>query len=194
MDKPEDHGGGDVNNPFCQYCTDAQGNLLPKDQVRAKMIQFYIQKQNKTQAEAEKLTDQLMEMMPAWKGKAEEAPSSAIPAKPAVTPEPMVSPPEPAPVKSEPEPTATAGPSVTSEPTITPTPAEPAAEPVTGEGKPSILSKEEDLSGESAEPAESTKTGAGGDFEPKKSAPPAEETEETGSPTDETGSSTGGGI
>ncbi|NIT04623.1 hypothetical protein GTO10_07070, partial [Candidatus Saccharibacteria bacterium] len=45
MDKPEDHGGGDANNPHCKYCTDPTGNLLPREQVRNKMIQFYVQKQ-----------------------------------------------------------------------------------------------------------------------------------------------------
>lgn len=114
MDKPEDHGGGDVNNPFCKYCTDEKGNLLPREQVRAKMIQFYIQKQSKTQEEAEKLTDQLMAEMPAWKGEGggvvpEEKP---VPAEPIPTPEPLTPQPKP-----------------TTEPTIEPSAPEPTAEP-----------------------------------------------------------------
>lgn len=101
MDKPEDHGGGDVNNPFCKYCTDEQGNLMPREQVRAKMIQFYIQKQGKTQEEAEKATDQLMAAMPAWKGEGvveepkpeetTEPPPGSTPG-PAETPEPISEP------------------------------------------------------------------------------------------------------
>lgn len=88
MDKPEDHGGGDVNSSFCKYCTDEKGNLLPREQVRAKMIQFYVQKQSKTQEEAEKLTDQLMGSMPAWKG---EGTGVSTPVKPVEGPEPSIS-------------------------------------------------------------------------------------------------------
>lgn len=109
MDKPEDHGGGDVNNQFCKYCTDEQGNLLPRDQVRAKMIQFFIQKQGKTQPEAETATDQLMGTMPAWKG--EEA-GTAAPAEPTIpTPEPTVeAAPEPTPTEQQAQPTESAKP------------------------------------------------------------------------------------
>jgi len=119
MDKPEDHGGGDVNNPFCQYCTDEKGNLMPRDQVRAKMIQFHIQKQGKTQEEAEKLTDQLMGTMPAWKG---EGAGAAAPAEP-TTPEPTAGAAVPEPTVSEP----TKGAAV---PGVTPEPSEPTTEPV----------------------------------------------------------------
>lgn len=128
MDKPEDHGGGDVNNPFCKYCTDEQGNLMPREQVRAKMIQFYIQKQGKTQEEAEKLTDQLMGTMPAWKG---EGVGAAAPAEP-TTPEPPVPGSAPGPTPT-PEPTTEPAPKpLAPEPTTPPVqptePAEPAAE------------------------------------------------------------------
>lgn len=130
MDKPENHGGGDVNNPFCQYCTDEQGNLLPRDQVRAKMIQFYIQKQGKTQEEAERATDQLMGAMPAWKGEGVEAVAPSEPTVPLAEeprPEETVEPPP----GSAPGPTPTEEPTV-SEPTkgaavpgVTPEPSEP---------------------------------------------------------------------
>ncbi|OGV89900.1 hypothetical protein A2Z41_00850 [Microgenomates group bacterium RBG_19FT_COMBO_39_10] len=120
MDKPEDHGGGDANSPFCKYCTDAQGNLLPKDQVRTKMVQFYVQKQGKTQEEAEKLTDQLMSNMPAWKGEAggmvagapeptsssadepSSAPISEMPLETPSTPQPTESPASSPPAGEEP--------------------------------------------------------------------------------------------
>lgn len=113
MDKPEDHGGGDVNNPFCKYCTDEQGNLMPREQVRAKMIQFYIEKQGKPQEEAEKLTDQLMGTMPAWKG---EGVGAATPTEPATPPAP------------EPEPVIEAAPEPTTPPVQPTEPSEPAAE------------------------------------------------------------------
>lgn len=106
MDKPEDHGGGNPQNQFCKYCTDEQGNLMPREQVRAKMIQFYIQKQGKTQEEAEKLTDQLMGTMPAWKG---EGVTAAAPTEPTTPPAP-----KPEPAKSEPPaPSSAPGPTAT---------------------------------------------------------------------------------
>jgi len=128
MDKPEDHGGGDVNNPFCQYCTDEKGNLMPRDQVRAKMIQFHIQKQGKTQEEAEKLTDQLMGTMPAWKG---EGIVAAAPTEPTTPPaaepdEKPVEPSVPTPELTTPEPT----------PTTEPTPEPSVPEPTTTEETP----------------------------------------------------------
>lgn len=114
MDKPEDHGSSDANNPFCKYCTDEQGNLMPREQVRTKMIQFFIQKQGKTQEEAEKATDQLMGAMPAWKG--EEA--AAEPTTPA-----------PEPTKPEPPASGSPTPEPITEPTAPPTqPTEPTTE------------------------------------------------------------------
>ena len=127
MDKPEDHGGGDVSNAFCKYCTDEQGKLLPRDQVRAKMIQFHIQKQGKTQEEAEKLTDQLMGTMPAWKGGEEGA---AAPTEPAATPEPIEPKPEPVPEPaSAPEPLSSSAPGPTETPEPAPEPSVPEETP-----------------------------------------------------------------
>ena len=125
LDKPEDHGGGDVNNPFCKYCTDERGKLLPKDQVRAKMVQFYIEKQKKTQEEAEKLTDQLMEAMPAWK---DEGVGAAAPAEPA-TPPPVEEPSGGPPSTDEPATPVTPAEPITPEPEEKPEPAEPGVGP-----------------------------------------------------------------
>lgn len=66
MDKPEDHGGGRLDNPYCKYCTDIQGNLLPRETVRQNMIQFYTQKMGKTPEEAGIEVDKIMATMPAW--------------------------------------------------------------------------------------------------------------------------------
>lgn len=142
MDKPEDHGGGDVNNPFCKYCTDEKGNLMPREQVRAKMIQFYIQKQGKTQEEAEKLTDQLMGTMPAWKGEGGVTAPAEPTAPPAEEPklEETTEPPPGSAPGPTPEPTPTPEPSV-SEPTTTEEtppaqPTEPTTELPTEQPKP----------------------------------------------------------
>ncbi len=66
MDKPEDHGGGRPDNLYCKYCTDAQGNLLPRETVKQNMIQFYTQKMGKTPDEAAIEVDKIMATMPAW--------------------------------------------------------------------------------------------------------------------------------
>jgi hypothetical protein len=130
MDKPEDHGGGDVNNLYCRYCTDETGKLMPREQVRAKMIQFYVQKQGKEQAEAEKLTDQLMANMPAWKGG-----GGSAPAEPAETNEPPAEPTVETTVEPTTEPTAPAKP-VTESPPPASTPEPPPTEPETPPAEP----------------------------------------------------------
>lgn len=105
MDKPEDHGGGRPDNPYCKYCTDAQGNLLPRETVKQNMVQFYIQKMGKTPDEAVIEVDKIMATMSAWQIGA--APVSEPPVPPTPTePEPSV-----------PEPTA--------EPPTTEVPSEP---------------------------------------------------------------------
>lgn len=66
MDKPEDHGGGKPDNLYCKYCTDPQGNLLPRETVRENMIKYHTQVLNKPQEEAESFVDEHMKTMPAW--------------------------------------------------------------------------------------------------------------------------------
>lgn len=68
MDKPEDYGGGRAGNTYCQYCADDQGNLLPRETVREKMIQFQMKSLNKSQEQAEGDVDRHMALMPAWQG------------------------------------------------------------------------------------------------------------------------------
>jgi hypothetical protein len=121
MDKPEDHGGGDVNNLYCRYCTDETGKLMPREQVRAKMVQFYVQKQGKEQAEAEKLTDQLMANMPAWKG------GESAPVEPTA---PTNEPPAESTIEPTIEPTAPEKPVTESPPPLS-TPEPPPTEPET---------------------------------------------------------------
>ncbi len=67
MEKPEDFGGGKADNLYCRYCSDYQGSLLPRDQVKQNMIQFYTQKMGKSLAEATVIADQTMANMPAWR-------------------------------------------------------------------------------------------------------------------------------
>lgn len=67
MNAPADFGGGKTDNLYCRYCTDATGNLLPKEVVRQNMIQFYTQTVGKTSEEAMVEVDKIMGTMPAWK-------------------------------------------------------------------------------------------------------------------------------
>jgi len=69
MDKPEDHGAGDVNNSYCKYCTDAQGQLLPRETVRQNMIQFFAKTMGKSEEEAAAEVEKVMARMPAWSEK-----------------------------------------------------------------------------------------------------------------------------
>jgi hypothetical protein len=61
------HGGKDVNNPYCIYCTDETGKLKSREQVREGMIGFFMKSENKTREDAEKHVDEHMKKMPAWK-------------------------------------------------------------------------------------------------------------------------------
>lgn len=125
MDKPETHGGGDANNPFCKYCTDEKGNLLPRETIQENMIRLYKEKQGKSEEEAKRLTDEVMGKMPAWKeeGAGSAAPvGAAAPSEPVSGPtvsEPAV-PSEPKPESETPEPVT---PTSTPEPVSTPEPA-----------------------------------------------------------------------
>ncbi len=67
MKTAEEHGGGDINNLYCRYCTDAEGKLKSREEVREGMIQFYVKSQGKPREEAEKFVDEQMRKMPAWK-------------------------------------------------------------------------------------------------------------------------------
>ena len=56
MEKPEDFALGDVTQPYCSYCTDARGKLLP-----------YEQSQGVTAEAAKRLAQALLADMPAWR-------------------------------------------------------------------------------------------------------------------------------
>ncbi|MFH1402641.1 MAG: zinc ribbon domain-containing protein [Candidatus Altiarchaeota archaeon] len=80
MEAPGDYGGGKVGGKYCVHCTDAKGNLLPRDKVRENLIKFlmspagednYGEKVEKRE-DAEKIIDDVMSEMPAWIGKPAE--------------------------------------------------------------------------------------------------------------------------
>lgn len=67
MEKPEDHGGGDLNNKWCVYCCKSDGTHKSKRGVREGMIQFHMKSFGKSRKKAEKDVDEHMRKMPAWK-------------------------------------------------------------------------------------------------------------------------------
>jgi hypothetical protein len=128
MDQPVDHGGGRLDNPYCKYCTDAQGNLLPRGTVRQNMIQFYIQKMGKTPDEAVIEVDKIMATMPAWGG----MPTAPLEPSPPAGEPPVPPTPEPTTPTESVEPTTETPTGPTTE---TPTePVQPDEETPTGQG------------------------------------------------------------
>ena len=67
MTEAEMHGGSKVENPYCCYCCDDQGSLKSREDVHEGMINFYMRHQGKPRDEAEKVVDDTMARMPAWK-------------------------------------------------------------------------------------------------------------------------------
>jgi len=67
MEKPEDFALGDVTQPYCSYCTDARGKLLPYEQVLETNARIYEQSQGVTPEAAKQLAQALLADMPAWR-------------------------------------------------------------------------------------------------------------------------------
>jgi len=67
MLKPSQHGGGKPFNRYCINCTDDEGNLRPREEVREGWIQFSMKSEGLVREHAEKLVDEQMANMPAWK-------------------------------------------------------------------------------------------------------------------------------
>jgi len=67
MEAKEDFGGGKEDNKYCVYCTDKEGNLKSREEVREGMINFYMKSKGMEREAAEKFVDEYMKTMPAWK-------------------------------------------------------------------------------------------------------------------------------
>jgi thioredoxin-related protein len=67
MTKAEEFGGGKLGNKTCVYCSDSEGNLKPRNEVREGMVNFWMQRENIDRSTAEKKTDEYMSIQPAWK-------------------------------------------------------------------------------------------------------------------------------
>ncbi|MHA2222752.1 MAG: zinc ribbon domain-containing protein [Candidatus Thorarchaeota archaeon] len=67
MEKSEEFGGHKVGNKSCVYCSDSEGILKPKNEVREGMVNFWMQRESIDRSTAEEKTDEYMSKMPAWK-------------------------------------------------------------------------------------------------------------------------------
>ena len=61
------HGGNDVENPYCDYCTDKDGKLKSREDVREGWINAAMKMHGISREEATEKVDEAMERMPAWK-------------------------------------------------------------------------------------------------------------------------------
>jgi hypothetical protein len=69
MEKPEDFALGDATRPYCRYCTDERGQLLPFEEVLATNVRFYVESQGITPAAADEMARAMLKDMPAWRSR-----------------------------------------------------------------------------------------------------------------------------
>lgn len=67
LEKAEDFALGDVNQPYCRYCTDKSGKLLPFEKVLKMNASYYVESQGITAEAANKMAMDLLKGQPAWK-------------------------------------------------------------------------------------------------------------------------------
>jgi len=67
MLQAKDHGGGEVDNPYCVHCTDQTGKLKDRAEIREGLINLYMSRTGKPRQEAERFVDEQMKKLPAWK-------------------------------------------------------------------------------------------------------------------------------
>lgn len=69
FEKMEDHALADINNPYCTFCADDKGRLLPYDDVLKSNVKFYIESQGLNKDAATQMAKEVLADMPAWKGR-----------------------------------------------------------------------------------------------------------------------------
>ena len=67
IEKDEDFALGDPSQPYCRYCTDAHGALLPYDAVLATNAHYYVETQDVSFEAAKGMAAALLSSMPAWR-------------------------------------------------------------------------------------------------------------------------------
>jgi hypothetical protein len=65
----KDFGGGKLDNKYCVYCCDENGNLFPYETVLKNMANFIVKMNGISFDKAEKIARDNMDKMPAWMGK-----------------------------------------------------------------------------------------------------------------------------
>lgn len=68
LERPEDHALGDVSHPYCRYCTDTVGKLLPYEHVLRTNADYFVESQGVTPDAATRMARELLGGMPAWRG------------------------------------------------------------------------------------------------------------------------------
>jgi len=67
METLEDHALGDTSRPYCRYCTDARGELLPYEKVLETNASYYEESQGVKPDVAMRLAQAMLADMPAWR-------------------------------------------------------------------------------------------------------------------------------
>ncbi len=67
MEKPEDHALGDVTRPYCRYCTDTRGELLPYEKVVETNASYYVASQGIKPDVATRMAQAMLADLPAWR-------------------------------------------------------------------------------------------------------------------------------
>ncbi len=67
MQNPEEFALGDTSSEFCKYCTDAQGKLLPFEQILKANADYFKESQGLADHAAIKMATDLLKGQPAWK-------------------------------------------------------------------------------------------------------------------------------
>lgn len=67
FDNVEDHALGEAARPYCRYCTDDVGQLLPFDTRLARVTDWMMQESSLDRSTAEKVAREQMRSLPAWR-------------------------------------------------------------------------------------------------------------------------------
>ena len=67
MHSEKNHGGGVAGNPYCDFCTDGDGNLNSFEEIRKGMVDFAVSRDDIGTREAQEVANQHLRKMPAWR-------------------------------------------------------------------------------------------------------------------------------
>lgn len=67
LEKASDHALGDVNQPFCVYCTNEQGHLKPYEEILTSMATYLVHSQGVAMTAAKAIAKDVLAKQPAWR-------------------------------------------------------------------------------------------------------------------------------